>query len=146
MDVPVTNPDNLYILAFVQEKFRDQFGDDHRDILQTAIVKSNRKKGITVVGIEDDPVTGEIKELSMYPNPVSNILNVYSEISLSRAYSWQMIDQRGVTVLSGKLNQDFSSGPQQIDVSDIANGIYFMAIQTGDQSVVHRKIAVMNRN
>jgi hypothetical protein len=57
-----------------------------------------------------------------------------------------MIDQRGVTVLSGKLNQDFSSGPQQIDVSGIANGIYFMAIQTGDQSVVHRKIAVMNRN
>jgi hypothetical protein len=146
MDVPVTNPDNLYILAFVQEKFRDQFGDDHRDILQTAIVKSNRKKGVTIVGIEDDPVTGEIKELSMYPNPVSNILNVYSEISLSRAYSWQMIDQRGVTVLSGKLNQDFSSGPQQIDVSGIANGIYFMAIQTGDQSVVHRKIAVMNRN
>jgi hypothetical protein len=143
MDVPVIDQDALYILAFVQEK--DQ-ANDTRDILQTAIVKSGRKKGITVVGIEDDPATGELREISLYPNPASNILKVTADIALSRPYSWQLVDQRGVVVLSGDLYQDFSHGPQEIDVSRLANGIYFMAIQTGDKSIVHKKIAIMNRN
>jgi hypothetical protein len=143
MDVPVTDPDALYILAFEQE--RDQ-ANDTRDILQTAIIKSNRKKGITVVGIEDDPVTGELREISLYPNPSSQVLKVTADIALSRPYSWHLVDQRGVVVLTGELYQDFSHGPQEIDVSKLANGIYFMAIQTGDNSIVHKKIAVMNRN
>jgi hypothetical protein len=143
MDVPVIDQDALYIVAFVQEK--DQ-PNDTRDILQAAIVKSGRKKGITVVGIEDDPATGELREISLYPNPASNILKVTADIALSRPYSWQLVDQRGVVVLSGDLYQDFSHGPQEIDVSRLANGIYFMAIQTGDKSIVHKKIAIMNRN
>ncbi len=143
IDVPIVNSDSLFILAFVQEK--DQVLDSRR-ILQTAIVKSGRKKGITVVGLPDDPITGDLADLSIYPNPASNVLNITVGGNLPRQYNWAMIDQRGVTILSGELKQDFSSGPQRIDVSGVANGIYFMAIQTGDKSVVHRKIAVMNRN
>ncbi|MDH4298129.1 MAG: T9SS type A sorting domain-containing protein, partial [Cyclobacteriaceae bacterium] len=143
IDVPIVDPDSLYILGFVQEK--DQVLDS-RKILQAAIVKSNRKKGITIVGLPDDPITGELADLSIYPNPASNYLNITVGGDLDRKYNWILIDQRGITILSGELNQEFSSGPQRIDVSGIANGIYFMAIQTGDKSVVHRKIAVMNRN
>ena len=143
MDVPIVNPDSLFILAFVQEK--DQVLDS-RKILQAAIVKSNRKKGIAIVGLPDDPVVGEIKDLSIYPNPVSNYLNITAPVNLSRDYTWRMVDQRGVTILSGDLLHDFSSGPQRIDVRGLANGIYFMAIQTGEKSIVYRKIAVMNRN
>ncbi|MBA4053871.1 MAG: hypothetical protein C0490_04090, partial [Marivirga sp.] len=144
IDVPIVNPDSLYILAFVQELL--EAPHETRNILQSAIVKANRKKGLAVVGLPDDPVKGELKDLSIYPNPASQQINFSSTINFSRAYTWEMIDQRGVTVLSGNLNQDFTSGPQRIDISGIANGIYFIAIQTGDKAVVHRKIAVMNRN
>ena len=141
VDVPIVNPDSLYILAFVQDQL-----EDSRKVLQSAIVKTGRKRGAPVVGLPDDPITGELKDLSIYPNPASQFVNITTGINLSRAYTWQMIDQRGVTVLSGELNQDHAQGPQRIDVSGIANGIYFMAIQTGDKSVVYKKIAIMNRN
>jgi hypothetical protein len=49
-------------------------------------------------------------------------------------------------VMSGDLQRDFSYGDQQINVSDLSNGMYIMTIQTGDKSVVHKKIAIMNRN
>jgi hypothetical protein len=144
IDVPIVDPDNLYIVAFVQELLEPPY--QTRNILQSTIVKYNRKKGITIVGLPDDPVNGELRDLSIYPNPASQQINFSSTINLSRMYTWEMIDQRGVTVLSGNLNQDFSVGPQRVDISGVANGIYFIAIQTGDNAVVHRKIAVMNRN
>jgi hypothetical protein len=56
-----------------------------------------------------------------------------------------MIDQRGITVLDGDVNSFFDS-PQEIDISRLANGIYFMQIISGNTPLIHRKIAVMNRN
>jgi hypothetical protein len=71
---------------------------------------------------------------------------MHSDINFQRQYTWKLIDQRGVTVLSGDMKKDFSNGEQHIEVGHLANGIYIMAIQTGEKSVVHRKIAIMNRN
>ena len=141
LDVPVTNPDSLYILAFAQDQLLNS-----KRLLQAAITKTSPKNGIAIVGLPDDPISGEIRELAVYPNPASKHFNMYSEVNLSRTYTWQLIDQRGVTVLSGDLNQDFTHGAQQVDVSELANGIYFLAIQTGEKSIVHKKIAIMNRN
>jgi len=141
LDVPVTNPDSLYILAFAQDQLLNS-----KRLLQAAITKTLPKNGITIVGLPDDPISGEIRELAVYPNPASKFFSMSSEVNLSRKYTWQLIDQRGITVLSGDLNQDFKHGAQQVDVSELANGIYFLAIQTGEKSIVHKKIAVMNRN
>lgn len=144
MDVPVVNPDSLTVVAFIQDNVIGQFRSNK--VLQARVVKSNRKKGTLIVGIDDNPVTGELSELSIYPNPASNKLNILSPVNLIRQYRWKMIDQRGIEVMDGDLQQDFSVGPQQIDVSPLANGIYFMSIQTGEKSIIYRKIAIMNRN
>jgi hypothetical protein len=141
LDVPVTNPDSLYILAYAQDQLLNS-----KRLLQAAITKTQPKNGITIVGLPDDPISGEIRELAVYPNPASKFFNMSSEVTLSRKYTWQLIDQRGITVLSGDLNQEFKHGAQQVDVSELANGIYFLAIQTGEKSIVHKKIAIMNRN
>ncbi|HMG93466.1 MAG TPA: T9SS type A sorting domain-containing protein, partial [Chryseolinea sp.] len=141
LDVPIVNPDSLYLLAFVQDHLLNS-----KRLLQSAIVKSQPKNGITVVGLPDDPISGEIRELVVYPNPASQYFNISSEANLSREYTWQLIDQRGVTVLSGDLYQDFTHGAQTVDVGGLANGIYFLAIQTGEKSIVHKKLAIMNKN
>ena len=64
MDVPIVNQDSLYILAFVQDQ-----GQASKQVRQAVIVKSGRKKGTTVVGIPEEPVNSELKDLSIYPNP-----------------------------------------------------------------------------
>ncbi|WP_160143937.1 immunoglobulin domain-containing protein [Chryseolinea soli] len=137
LDVPIVDPDSLFILAWVQQKNAPQ------RILQSKIVATKRKKGIVVVGV-DDPVMAELNGLNIYPNPAKHRLNISTDIVLKKTYTWKMIDQRGVTVLSGDLQRNFSDGPQQVDVSGLPNAIYIMSIQTGDTSVIYRKIAVMN--
>jgi hypothetical protein len=141
LDVPIINPDSLYLLAFVQDQLLNS-----KRLLQSAITKAEPRNGITVVGLPDDPISGEIRELVVYPNPASQYFNISSEVNLSREYTWQLIDQRGITVLSGDLYKDFTHGAQKVEVGNIANGIYFLAIQTGEKSIVHKKIAIMNKN
>jgi hypothetical protein len=144
LDIPVTNPDSLYILAFVQDNSESEVTS--RRILQSRIVKAPRKVGPVITGIEDSPTIAELKGLVVYPNPASKFVNLHSDINFQRNYTWKMIDQRGVTVLTGNLQKDFSYGDQAIEVSNLPNGMYIMAIQINDKSVVHKKIAVMNRD
>ncbi|MEJ7645841.1 MAG: PKD-like domain-containing protein [Chryseolinea sp.] len=144
VDVPIGNPDSLFIVAFVQDNIVG--GTSSKRILQSKVVKSRRKVGVNITGIEDNPVTGELKELSIYPNPASKELKLTVPTILLRRYTWKMIDQRGIMVLGGDMKQDFSEGPQEIDISGLANGMYFMSIQTGEHSVVYRKVVVMNKN
>nr|HPM32529.1 PKD domain-containing protein [Chryseolinea sp.] len=141
IDVPIAFPDDLSVIAFVQN-YNSSL--DSVRMLQAIIQKISRKTGSTVVAVENDPAD-KISAVNMYPNPVSNTLNLQLESELHHDYEWKMIDQRGIVVLEGKVNRDLSS-PQQVDVSRLASGIYFMAIQSGEKSVVYRKIAVINRN
>ena len=98
-----------------------------------------------IVELPDDPTAAEIYGIKIYPNPASKEINLQLDNTLLQQYSWKLIDQRGVTVLQGGLNRDLRE-PQQIDISGIANGIYFMAIQTSDRSILYKKIAVLNNH
>ncbi|MEO7991706.1 MAG: PKD-like domain-containing protein [Chryseolinea sp.] len=138
IDVPIKYPDSLSIIAFVQDRNSGR-------ILQTVIKKIKRKVGPVVVGVPDDPTTSEIAGLNIYPNPASNTLNLQLDNQLHYDYAWKMIDQRGIVVLEGNLNRDLST-PQKVELGHLADGIYFMAIQSGEKSVVYRKIAVINRD
>jgi hypothetical protein len=140
LDVPVRNPDKLYLAVFAHERSQDA-----RKILQSSLVKILRKVGPEPVGIHDDPAFAEISALRVYPNPASQVLNLELDAKLSRDYTWNMVDQRGITVLSGKVNHDLTT-PQEVSVSELANGIYFLQIETDDRKIYFRKVAVMNRN
>jgi PKD repeat protein len=138
LDVPVVDPTKLYVAVFVQEK-------NPTRILQATIVKAPSKVGIPPVGLPDDPATAEIRNISVYPNPASKQVNFYLENTLSKDYQWQIVDQRGVRVLEGELNRDLST-PQQVEIKDIANGIYFVRFALADKTVIYKKLAILNRN
>jgi hypothetical protein len=138
LDVPIVDPTKLYVAVFVQEK-------NPTRILQAAMVKAPAKVGIPPVGLPDDPVTAEIGNISVYPNPASKHVNFYLENTLSRDYQWQIVDQRGVRIMEGELNRDLST-PQQVEVKDLANGVYFVRFALADKTVIYRKLAILNRN
>ena len=135
MNAIVTNPSNLYLIVFVQDKVTKR-------VLQSRIVKAPSKESV-IVGVED-PNVSVLRDLNVYPNPASKVIKFSLDKILSHQYSWRIIDQRGVTVADGSLNTDLRD-PQEVDISNLANGIYFLAIQTGDRAVLYRKIAIMNR-
>ena len=138
LDVPIAYPNALSVVAFVQDK-------NSQYIHQAVIVKAPSKQGIAPpVGVEDDPQVALLSDLKVYPNPASQAVYFGLDQPLERGYTWKLIDQRGVTVLGGELNRDLKSSPQKVDVSGLANGIYILAIQTGEKALVYRKVAVMN--
>ena len=143
IDVPITNPNNLYLVAYVQDS--DPDGPKATRIYQAKIVKGPVKQGSTVVGVEENPALAEIQNIAVYPNPVSHTLKLQLDEKLSRTYVWKLIDQRGIVVKSGEMNRDLSV-PQEINVENLANGMYFLELGLPDQKLMHKKIAIMNRN
>ena len=138
IDVSISDPNNLYLITFVQDK-----NTEH--ILQASIIKAPAKAGPTPVGVEDNPFHAEIRNIHVYPNPASKQINFALENPLSGNYTYTIIDQRGVTILEGNLNHDLTT-PQEVELNVLSNGIYFVQFRTQDRVVLYKKIAVMNRH
>ena len=137
IDVPIgVNNSNLYLIAFVQ--------DSSKKILQAIKQKVAIKSQQQIVGV-DDPLSGLLNGLHIYPNPASGIINFVMDQKIPRGYSYTITDQRGVRLLSGDLNMDLTV-PQQVGIRDLADGIYFVSISRAGKPMLYRKIAVMNQN
>jgi PKD repeat protein len=138
IDVPINESTAHYLVAFVQDKTTRRI---HQAIVKLLV----NKQGVRPVGLPDDPVMAEIRDIAIYPNPASNVLYFNLPNRLTKDFTWNLVDQRGVTVLDGDVNRSFDQ-PQAVDISQVANGIYFMKINSGNRTLIYRKIAVMNRN
>jgi hypothetical protein len=144
IDVPIENPEQLYLVAFVQNK-GDGSGDNDTRIHQSNVVKAPKKVGREIVGLPDDPSTAEIENIRIYPNPAKNYINFELDNKLARDYTWQLVDQRGITVLAGDLRRDLTSA-QRVDISTVANGVYYVVVGTKNATPIYRKVAVFNGN
>ncbi|MBL7834973.1 MAG: PKD domain-containing protein, partial [Cyclobacteriaceae bacterium] len=139
IDAPIgANNNNLYLVAFIQDK---RF--DSKVIHQAIKIKLNRKTQAVITGT-DDLVFEQVKNLAVYPNPATRYVNFATEAPLTRDYQYSIIDQRGITVLSGNLNRDLTI-PQQVEISNIADGVYVVMISQNGRRLTQRKLAVLKR-
>jgi hypothetical protein len=140
INVPIVNAANLYLVGFVQNK-------NTREVYQSIVLKAPVKNGILIVGIEDKPdAAGALSNIQIYPNPANQQFTFGLPADVPTGSQWKLIDQRGVTVLSG----DFAGaiqGKKQINISDLANEMYFVVITSQQgKAIVRKKLMVMNRN
>ena len=76
-------------------------------------------------------------EVTIYPNPASESVNLFFQSSLQHAvinllsYSGQQIKTYSFDAVSGKFN---------INVNDLSNGIYFLSVQSDSGRIVHRLV------
>jgi hypothetical protein len=139
IDAPIGNDnDSLYLVAFIQDK---RF--DSKEIHQAVKIKLHKKSRSVITGTED-PVFLQIKDIAIYPNPATRYINFATEATLTRGYQYTIVDQRGITVLSGNLNRDLTI-PQQVELSNIADGVYIVMIHQGNRRLIQRKLAVLKR-
>jgi len=82
---------------------------------------------VGIVGVEEM----DIQSFGIYPNPANNTLNINGEAE----YSYVMFNGMGQMVASGN-----AEGLTQINVSDMAKGIYFLRITTGTQMRVEKVV------
>ncbi len=87
---------------------------------------------------QDDRTLNNEKDVRLYPNPTTNILN----IELNR----QVAEQIRVTDINGKVIQEISSNEigKTIDISMLNNGVYFINIITTEQKIISEKFVKIN--
>ena len=88
-----------------------------------------------LVGIEEpDHVVSLLK---VYPNPANDILNIRTDVSLPARYTISVINQLGQEMV--KISRIFDKNiPATLDVSSLQNGIYFLRVVNGRQSITAR--------
>jgi hypothetical protein len=139
IDAPIGNDNTeLYLVAFIQDKRIES-----KVIHQALKIKLNKKSQAIITGT-DDPILAQVKDMAIYPNPATRYINFATESSLTRDYQYTIVDQRGITVLSGNLNRDLTI-PQQVELSNIADGVYIVMIHQGNRRLIQRKLAVLKR-
>jgi hypothetical protein len=84
-----------------------------------------------------------LNQVIVYPNPVSDILNINFELNKSTTSKIEILDLSGkqVTVIADENLKGMVS--KQINTTEFKSGIYFVKIQTENETVT-KKISVIN--
>ena len=77
-------------------------------------------------------------EIKVYPNPTKNVLFVETRLIASLPAKYIITNVTGQTLLSGHITDE----TQQIDVSGLAEGMYFVRIQ-GDEEFIIKKFCIV---
>ncbi|MEQ8474501.1 MAG: T9SS type A sorting domain-containing protein [Marinoscillum sp.] len=88
--------------------------------------------------IPEEPLALNKNSFTIWPNPASDVLHLTFEIGLRTEVSIDLIDQTGRTVLFSQLINQTGSSAQQIDISGLKTGLYFLRIQSGDQTTLRK--------
>ncbi len=86
----------------------------------------------------------QINQIQIYHNPANGQFNFAVPGEFPSGSIWKISDQRGIFVDKG----DFRSavnGIKPVDVSQLANGVYFVLIGAEGKVPVYRKLVVINQ-
>jgi len=89
-----------------------------------------------------DWLDNNISDLSVYPNPASDVLTIRYQLNRESEITMRISDVNGVPVhgLHSQLNADMQEN--HIDVSQMPAGVYFLYLRSADQ-VISRKFVVL---
>jgi hypothetical protein len=84
--------------------------------------------------VDENPV--EHKELNIYPNPTTGMINLNEEFTLNNNFDVMISNSIGEIVIGGK-NMD------KIDLSGFNNGIYYLTVKLTDGNVINKKVILI---
>jgi PKD repeat protein len=133
----VYNSNNLKLIGFVQDK-------NTGEVYQSIIVNAPRKVNSPITAVEDDPFMAQINQIQIYPNPANGQFNFAVPGEFPAGSIWKISDQRGIFVDKGDF-RNAVNGIKPVDVSQLANGVYFVLIGAEGKVPVYRKLVVINQ-
>ena len=83
------------------------------------------KRSLDDIFVSTKPVT-KIEDLSIYPNPAVDVININNEIS-SEAIRYEIIDQLGRQIQQGQMSNS------QVEISNLLQGNYVLKISTNEK-------------
>ncbi|MDR2979586.1 MAG: C10 family peptidase [Bacteroidales bacterium] len=89
------------------------------------------------LGVEDH---NAFENINVYPNPATHYINVDCTIASEENLLLQLTDLTGRIVRSENVNHSGGTSTHNINVSDLANGIYMLRIQSAQGSVTKKVV------
>jgi len=90
---------------------------------------------IEIISVGQDDLT-EVAEVSIFPNPASSELHVNFNYNQDKIVEIHIIDLTGKRIHSGQ----FMNRQNTIKLDNFAKGVYFLKLQTGSESSIHKFI------
>ncbi len=81
-----------------------------------------------------------LQDLAIYPNPTSHLLNVDFSTEKSENITFTIIDITGKIIFAKQVNHAGGNLNHQFNVSDLANGFYFLRIDTQNGKTIRKFI------
>lgn len=94
---------------------------------------------VSTMGINDK---NGINQLTVYPNPANNKLNiVLNQANITEHFTVQIIDLNGKVLVIKRLENNDAT--QQLDISALQNGTYLLRVNNGKE-IMHNKFVVIH--
>lgn len=100
---------------------------DHRGITRET------RRGVLKVGSEE-----LLFNFKLYPNPATDKLNLEFDNASGKALNLTVINSLGQSIYTDQIEGDQTDGMIKLDVSDYAQGIYFVRLSDNDKSQIVR--------
>lgn len=102
------------------------------EIIGSGAAFRNQKTNHFIIGAIPTEETKESKSVFVYPNPASSLLNIFIENSTINPDNYTIVNSLGQIIKSKKIvtKQDL-----QVNVSDIAQGIYFLKLTKNESEI-----------
>jgi hypothetical protein len=118
--------------------------NDKRDGNWEIYYKRNPTGNIPV-GIGNDLVNDTRQQITIYPNPASNIIHInfnnYSNLTTGQTGEKSVLTIRNI-LGEELLSEQIRNGKSVVDVSNLQNGLYFVRITTGNKQTVSSKLII----
>jgi len=82
----------------------------------------------------------EGKQLSLYPNPAHNKVNLRFDAEGSSMASYEVIDLVGKTVIKGEMTLDHGTNIEEINLTGLRKGYYILRLQAEGTTLNHKLI------
>lgn len=112
--------------------------NDAEDTMYVTDFGSKNLRIISGILLEVEDFASQTAQLKLYPNPVSDVLNIEAIVSISGMYTLKIMDVLGKTLIY-TMNETLDLKiSEQINVETWARGAYFVKISSGKQSVTKK--------
>jgi len=106
---------------------------------ETSLTNDNDDNTVEMEAEELRPV---LTDIELYPVPTADYLAVQFDNSIEMQSSLYIVDMYGKVMLKQEFIPEVGAYQQQLDTSELPEGIYFVLVQQGDQMVTKRFVII----
>ncbi len=106
----------------------------------SAVSKEEQKMVNKALGLGKNTKGFESVDVDVYPNPGSGNYEIDANIPEAEFLDVKVLDQSGKEVLTKKLENSEGHFKSSVDISDKANGLYFLVLQSGERTQIEKLI------